>query len=527
MKFSAAFFFLCSIVLAQKSKIEKSAQSGYATIKEADLKKYLTVLASDSLEGRETTMPGQKKAARFIANHFKKLGLKPLGDSGTYLQSFDLDATSLSNESSIAVKDGGGEKSFSFWKEALSFARRDTVLRGSVVFTGFMDSKFDSATSAKFAGKFVMVFSVPKSMAYDTSALLGRRQLVSGRRDPGSLGLIAVPAETGGGSFEQLQSMFGRFGADKPSMSLSGIQRPQRGGGSGLSVFSSPALSNAIVQSTGKTISQLRAEVVKADTFAPIFLDAVEVTISVKMMKEVRRSENVVGYLEGSDAKLKDEAVIFTAHYDHLGKGSDGVIFHGADDDGSGTSMVMELAEAFVMNKVKPKRSVIFMTVAGEEKGLLGSSYYSEHPAWPLERTIADLNTDMIGRIDTIYEKMNPVPNYTYVIGSDRISTELDSILQVANRESENLTLDMTYNDPNDPNQFYRRSDHYNFARKGVPIAFFFTGEHRDYHRPTDTVDKIEFARQEKIGKLVFYTGWKLANVPRMLIKNVQSSEYK
>jgi hypothetical protein len=527
MKLIIATMLFISLAVPQQSKIKKSARSGYESITVVDLKKHLTILASDSLEGRETAMPGQKKAARYIAGHFKKLGLKPLGDSGTYFQRFDLDVTRLSDASSVSVKEGAASTSFAFWKDALTFSRRDTVVRGNVVFVGFMDAKFDSATAAKFAGRIILAFSGAKASASDTSASLSRRQLVSGRRDPGALGLLAITAESGGGSFDRLQATLRSFGTDKPSMSLKGVVRPTRAFGSGFSVFVSPALANTILKSSGSDVSQLRAAALFSDSMAPIFMDNVEVTVSIKSSKEVWQSENVVGLLEGTDPKLKEEAVIFTAHYDHLGKSSDGTIFHGADDDGSGTSMVMELAEAFVKNKVKPKRSVIFMTVAGEEKGLLGSSYYSEHPNWPLEKTIADLNTDMIGRIDTIYEKMVPVPNYTYVIGSDKISTELDSILQVANREGDRLTLDMTYNDPNDPNQFYRRSDHYNFAKKGVPIAFFFTGEHRDYHRPTDTVDKIEFARQEKIGKLVYYTGWKLANAPRMLKRNVEATEYK
>jgi Zn-dependent M28 family amino/carboxypeptidase len=175
---------------------------------------------------------------------------------------------------------------------------------------------------------------------------------------------------------------------------------------------------------------------------------------------------------------------------------------------------------------VKPKRSLVFLTVAGEEKGLLGSTYYTSHPIFPLEQTIADFNTDMIGRMDTTHEKTKDVP-YTYLIGSDKISTELDSILQVANKETNNIQFDYTYNDPNDPNRFYSRSDHYNFAKKGVPIAFFFTGTHVDYHKTTDTIDKILFDRMVKIGQVVYYAGWKTANFDRLFVKNGTAAGYK
>jgi len=188
--------------------------------------------------------------------------------------------------------------------------------------------------------------------------------------------------------------------------------------------------------------------------------------------------------------------------------------------------MILELAEAYVTNPVKPKRSLLFLTVAGEEKGLLGSEYYVSNPAIPLEKTVANLNIDMIGRVDKKYEAMK-TDNYVYVIGSDKISTQLDSVLKVANKESENLTLDYQYNDDNDPNQFYRRSDHYNFARNGIPIVFFFTGVHEDYHRPTDTVDKILFDRMARIGRLIYTVGWKVATMPRPFVKDGKPSVYQ
>jgi hypothetical protein len=221
------------------------------------------------------------------------------------------------------------------------------------------------------------------------------------------------------------------------------------------------------------------------------------------------RSENVLGYVEGTD--LKDELVVVTAHYDHIGVDG-GEVYNGADDDGSGTVALLEMAEAFMRARNEghgPRRSVLFMPVSGEEKGLLGSQYYSEHPVFPLENTIADLNIDMIGRVDSLHATSAP---YVYIIGSDRLSTELHRINEEANAAHVKLDLDYTFNDPNDPNRFYYRSDHYNFARKGVPVIFYFSGVHEDYHQPGDEVDRIRFDLLEQRARLVFATAWELAN---------------
>ena len=234
-----------------------------------------------------------------------------------------------------------------------------------------------------------------------------------------------------------------------------------------------------------------------------------DLSIEVKRKSDQLEAENVLGYVEGTD--LKDELIIITAHYDHLGV-SEGKIFYGADDDGSGTSAVMELARAFSLAKKEgkgPRRSVLFMPVSGEEKGLLGSEYYSSNPVFPLANTVADLNIDMIGRLD---EKHKDNPDYIYIIGSDKLSTQLHKINETANKTYLNLELDYTYNSPSDPNRYYYRSDHYNFAKNNIPVIFYFNGVHADYHKSTDTVDKINFAKMEKITRLVFFTAWDLVN---------------
>ena len=223
---------------------------------------------------------------------------------------------------------------------------------------------------------------------------------------------------------------------------------------------------------------------------------------------QIIRGENVLGFIEGSD--LKEELIIITAHYDHLGK-HDSLIFNGADDDASGVAGAMEIAEAFMLAKKDgkgPRRSILIMPVSGEEKGLLGSKYYTDNPVYPLNNTIANLNIDMIGRLDDWYS----TGNYVYLIGSDRLSYDLHNINEEVNNKYTKLDLDYKYNDEEDPNRYYYRSDHYNFAKNNIPVIFYFNGVHEDYHRPSDTIEKLDFSKIKTISKLVFLTAWELAN---------------
>ena len=225
----------------------------------------------------------------------------------------------------------------------------------------------------------------------------------------------------------------------------------------------------------------------------------------------IKASENVVAYIEGSEKP--NEVLVLSAHLDHIGISSDGQIYNGADDDGSGTVAVLEIAKAFkaaVNDGNRPKRSILFLHVTGEELGLYGSRYYTDvDPVFPLENTIADLNIDMIGRIDP---KHIDNTDYLYLIGSDKLSTELHTVSEEVNKKYFNMEFDYTYNDDNDPNRFYYRSDHYNFAKNNIPVIFYFNGTHADYHRPSDTPDKIEYDLLAKRAKLIFYTAWVLVN---------------
>jgi len=236
-----------------------------------------------------------------------------------------------------------------------------------------------------------------------------------------------------------------------------------------------------------------------------------KINLALENKSEAVTSENVVAYIKGSEKP--DEIVVISAHLDHEGI-KNGAVYNGADDDGSGTIAIIEIAEAFKMAEKAgqgPKRSILFLHVTGEEKGLLGSRHYTDNdPIFPLENTVADLNIDMIGRTDP--KRKEGDRNYIYLIGSDKLSTDLHTISEDVNKKYMNIELDYKYNDENDPNRFYYRSDHYNFAKNNIPVIFYFNGTHDDYHQPSDTADKIEYDLLENRTRLVFYTAWEVAN---------------
>ena len=236
------------------------------------------------------------------------------------------------------------------------------------------------------------------------------------------------------------------------------------------------------------------------------YFQPMELNIKGKMVK----TENVAAIIEGSE--FPDEYIVISSHLDHVGI-QNGMIHNGADDDGSGSVSLLEIAEAFQEAAAAgqgPKRSILFLHVTGEEKGLLGSAYYANNPLYPLANTMVNLNADMIGRLDPKREDKDP--NYIYLIGADKISQELHDISEATNKRYTQIKLDYTFNDDKDPNRFYYRSDHYNFAKKNIPVIFYFNGTHEDYHAPGDTPDKINYEMLAKRSQLIFHTAWELAN---------------
>ncbi|RNI23488.1 M28 family peptidase [Rufibacter latericius] len=485
------------------------------TITAADMEKYLRVLASDSLEGRETGERGQKMAAEYIANHFKANGVTGPVKTGSnpYYQTFDLEKSSW-GEGYVTV----GAKKFTMGKDffvlgASPYQNEETA---QVVFAGYGidEPAYSDYSNLDVTGKAVVVLAGEPKKADGTYLLSGTDKMSTWSQDARTKAAAAtkkgaksvfVVMGTTDAEFQQLTARYAGM-LTRPSIGFGTSTAAPRAA----NIYVSPSMAAALLNTKTTQLASYGASVAKAGkTVASPFKAATNVKIKTARNKQPLPTENVLGYIEGSD--LKDQLIVISSHYDHEGI-KNGVVYNGANDDGSGTMAVMELAQAFSEAKKNghgPRRSILFLAVTAEEKGLLGSEYYTDHPVFPLENTVADLNIDMIGRTDKEHEGKG---EYIYVIGSDKLSSELHAISENANKTYTNIDLDYTFNDPNDPNRFYYRSDHYNFAKHNIPIAFYFNGVHEDYHQPTDDVEKINFQSAEKVARLVFYTAWDLAN---------------
>lgn len=527
--------------------MESKAQSGYALIAPNLLKGHLTFLASDELEGRETGKRGQKIAAKYIAAEFEKLGLKPMGDSGSYFQTFRVREQQLGLKSSIAVTLSSSAKGKrakterlsetkvydKFFEDFYGFGRnfRDAAkaASGSVVFAGYgiddeTNYRYSDYKGVSARNKIVLALAGepqendPNSVFAGTQSTKWSDARVKTRAafEQGALALLIVADLNGVPIGEQLKPelrdmmMMSAMSLvdEKEAISNSPLAQPKQ---TIPVLYVSSEIANHILKPTGKTVADMRATIDKSGAPNSFDVPNASVSLAIDFSEKIVETENVCAMLEGSDEKLKNEAIIVTAHYDHIGAGISGEIYNGADDDASGTTGVLALAEAFAKNAIKPKRSVIFLTVSGEEKGLLGSDYFTQRPTFPLQNIVANLNIDMIGRLGGDYERSDN-PNYIYVIGSDKISPDLDSVLKAENALTENLLLDYKYNSDDDPNRFYYRSDHYNFAKNGIPVIFFFNGTHDDYHGVGDEVEKIRFDKMAKVVRLVFAVAWNLSN---------------
>jgi hypothetical protein len=463
----------------------------------ADLKEYLSILASDAMEGRETGKRGQKMAAAFIAAHFEEIGLAgPVNDS--YYQPVHLYSTAP-GDSYIKAQ----QKVYKNFQE--------------IAYSGNENTEGEISLPVIFAGK-GRKEDLEQVSVKDKAALLMlssndpvRGTIAAAREQGAKVILIANPDPA------ESKKLIAQYSNYLSSGNLS-LGKPEARAGV---FFIGPDVAASLVNSNPEKLTKAIAEDAKK---APL-KKMKPGSLIYKTITEVKtlKTENVLGYLEGSDKK--DELVVVTAHYDHIGKREKGEgdrINNGADDDGSGTSAVLQLAKIFAEAKKEghgPRRSMLFMTVTGEEQGLLGSEYYSEHPVFPLDKTVVDLNIDMIGRRDPEHKDSAP---YVYVIGSNKLSTELHSLSESVNKTYTNLVFDYTYNDESHPSQLYYRSDHWNFARKNIPIIFYFDGIHEDYHRPSDEIEKIEFDLMAKRTQCVFYTAWEIANRDQRIVPDAK-----
>jgi hypothetical protein len=462
--------------------------AGYITAEDAT--KHLTIIASDAFEGRETGTRGADMAANYLAGEFKKLGLQaPV--KGSYFLDIPLSSiASKVNEFEI----NGSKLVYGKDYSATGITASGNINAGEIVFVGY-GTEADLNT-IDIAHKVVVFINEDKPVAGESiKETTGRRLKALKDIQAKKPALILAASSTarlrGGNGSARLSIKKETISQQIPTFTINTVT------------------ADLLLKKSGKSFTELK-EAAEAQAIKAI------VVVSYEYIGKDAKAVDVLGYLPGSDPKLKDEVLVISAHYDHIGMLPEGTpgdrINNGADDDGSGTTGIIEIARAFTEAKKQghgPRRSILFLGNVGEEKGLLGSEYYSDHPVFPLSNTITDLNIDMIGRKDPAHEQ---TPDYCYLIGSDKLSTTLHKISENANSTYVNMAIDYKYNDPKDPEKIYYRSDHYNFARYGVPIIFYFDGIHADYHKPSDEVSKIDFPLLVKRAQLVFYTGWDLAN---------------
>ena len=493
---------LPAILFAQYSPLELDLIKKYGeSIKGEDIHAHLSFLADDLLEGRETGERGQKLAAAYIRAHFMKLGLQPGNpQDNSYFQRYFLRRTMV-NSVEITLND----TTFEYGKDFFGLkGLLPNEISGAWEFVGYgiQSDSYDNLKEKDLNGK--IVFLIADKPEEGEEKKLGEQVDVWTKRAENlyTLGAAHVFMELPTQAFNTLR-LYSKF---SPQDIASSDEIPY-----GL-LCVSEGMGNYLLEVVSKNADKVRKKLEKSDKVPSVDFSKVSWSYRSDIDREYLPAENVMGYMEGTDKK--DELLVLTAHYDHIGIVKD-QINNGADDDGSGTSAILELAEAFSLaaeNGNRPRRSILFMTVSGEEKGLLGSQFYTENPLYPLEQTIVNLNIDMIGRVDKKYQSREDSTNYVYLIGSDKLSSELHKISEETNETLDQITLDYTYNDENDPNRFYYRSDHYNFAKNQIPVIFYFTGVHVDYHKPTDDVYKIKFDKTAKISRLIFGTAWELAN---------------
>jgi len=509
---------LCLGAVAQ----DKTAIKFSTIINKDNAYRHLSVLASDEYEGRETGKKGAWMAADYIKNQFRNIGLKgPV--NGDYFQPIDMVTYNLS-EMAFAVNGQAKEKLKDFVIPAGGVSLPGFNFNaGEVLFAGYglSNDTYNDYAGIDVSGKVVMLFAsgdpttpagapAPADRAARRKAMAVRAEKLKYLADHGAVAVLQIDPALDHIS-DDMKAMYS--GAGQPTLKTAESTAKMQQQKAFPAITISTATADEILKSAGTTVTALQQKI--NSTVKPAS-QVIKVSVSGSAVKNEQkvRSENVLGFLEGSDPKLKEEILVVTGHYDHIGLTTSGAdkVNNGADDDGSGTTGVLMLAEAFTKAKKAgqgPKRSILFMTVVGEEKGLLGSEWYSEHPVFPLENTITDLNIDMIGRVDKAHKND---PHYVYIIGSDMLSSDLNKTGIKANDDYVKMHLDMTYNNRTDPNQFYYRSDHYNFAKHNIPVIFYFSGVHEDYHQPGDEISKIKFDLLTERAKLVYFTAWELAN---------------
>lgn len=522
---------------AMPSGAGRGAPRGVADITTAVLKDYLTFISSDELEGRDTPSRGLDITARFLAVQLARAGAEPAGDNGTYFQRIGLTTRKVDPDKTTAALTSKTDKkprSFTYGHDFLA-AAVSGVAEGSLVYVGHgyvvKEKNLDAYKGLDVKGRILVSHSgyPPGVSRNDVRGPSGERweSAATYVAKNGAKGVIYIP------SFEALT----RWDRNRSDASEEGTTRMDGNASTRPrepevpSITASPELLAALFEDEKMSAREIfrRAQTNEpADGFA--LSASKQMRFSVETTATATSTQNVVAIVRGSDPKLKDEYVALGAHYDHVGVAGRGrseaasgagadVIFNGADDDGSGTTALLVMAETAARLKPRPKRSLLFVWHAGEEHGLWGSAHYAQHPTVPLDRIVAQLNVDMIGRSRAANDnnpenKLLTGPNEVYVIGSKMMSSSLAELSERVNNGYLKVSFNYHYDNPDDPSRLFFRSDHYNYAKKGIPIIFYFSGLHEDYHQPSDSIEKIDFEKMERITRTIYATALALADSP-------------
>ena len=508
----AGMLLINAVPLPNATEIKKEALE---SITAADLSEYLHIVASDSMEGRATGEVGQKKTARYLAAKFKEFGLLPpvsTTSGNSYFQEFTLLEKKWAD---VYLKVDKTKKIFlkDFYAYGDVSIPEVTSMKMVCVGYGIETSNYSDYKNISVKDKGVIIF-MGEPFKDSLSLISGTKSLSSWANDwraksdlaykKGAKAVYIIVGNTQAEFETRLSNLKEHLLA--PTLAFSHKKKSN-------AFFIPVSLAAEMLKSTDHTLLEYKKMYFRSESSYPFKSAKVEAKVGVT--ERLVQTENVLGIIEGN--KYPEEIVVLTAHYDHLGI-ENGKICYGADDDGSGTVALLEIAQAFSLAKSKgvgPARTILFMPLTGEERGLMGSEYYTDKPVFPLANTVVDLNIDMIGRVDATHAGNE---NYVYIIGSNRLSSELHTINEQANMASAKIELDYTFNSFDDPNRFYYRSDHYNFAKNNIPVIFYFSGIHEDYHKPTDTVEKSRFDKMTKITQLVFATAWEIANRENRLV---------
>jgi hypothetical protein len=498
------------------------AARGVDTITAAHLKNYLSFIASDEMEGRDTPSRGLDTTAKFIAMNLERWGFRPAGDDGSFFQKIALRREAIDPAKSSAEING---QAFTFGDDFLSNAVSSS-LSGPLIFAGngwvIKSKNLDSYGGLEVKDKIIVVVGTgfpPGTTRTDLAGRMGTDWSSPAvyAQQHGAKGVISIPDASTILTWERLRARAmqpARAVVEKFTTQASAPQVP--------SILISLKMANALFAGERVDAIAIVKGVQSGEPVPPFELNAdKKYSINVAVKTERPGTQNIVAVWEGGNRVLKNEYVAVGAHYDHVGicaPNAADPICNGADDDGSGTTALLSMAEAVSHAKLRPKRSILFVWHCGEEKGLWGSRYFTEYPTIPLDKIVTQLNIDMIGRSrkegDTnASNKDLSGPNEIYVIGSKMMSTELGELSESVNKKFLNLSFNYRYDDPADPNRFFFRSDHYNYARKGIPIIFYFDGVHEDYHRAGDEPQKIDYTKMERVSRTVYLTLWEVANL--------------